>query len=319
MMKSTAVIALGLWLMACAAIAASEDRDALSIPTVNCMDEFHFCFGARGNMTSISKRDGCLADSSCDVIVIADASNVERIRWNVQIKRPDRRLEEGEKVVAHFYLSNKDVCHMCTYDRGLTAYYHLPDKVLIVESQWFESKKSPQIRQYMIRKTGWVKQEEEALEPTEAGARVAEQMTGEDTFELRRDVVAPQKYWGIMFVSGRKVKYGRHRLDVLRDHLHPHLVLTDMWHEVSNGSSPDTMPRAVDVITNIGISKFLLFSDKEDESEYHAAVRTWTIVIIVMLTLLLVAAIGWALYYRSQVRTSVRHRSPDNINDVFDQ
>ena len=32
-------------------LAQADQRDALFIPTVNCMDEYHFCFGVKGNKT----------------------------------------------------------------------------------------------------------------------------------------------------------------------------------------------------------------------------------------------------------------------------
>ena len=112
---------------------------------------------------------------------------------------------------------------------------------------------------------------EKGSEKQAGGARnLIDERAGDTTFDLKDDVVAPNNYWGIIFTSTRKIKYGQREVDVLRDSLHPHLVLLRVLHDPLK---PNTKPLSTDVITNVGLKKFLLFSDKDDDSDYHASVR----------------------------------------------
>jgi hypothetical protein len=291
--------------------AQSGDEDARFISAVNCLDEYHFCFGAKGNVTSMSKRSGCLSDNSCDVIVIADASDVNRIRWNFQVKMPAEPLDESEVMVAFFYLATDKVCNTCEHERSLTAFSKLPSNVPVIEYQLTNKNDKPQARQFVIEEN-----RDNKDKITDGDRQLVEERSGERLFVFSDDVSAPDDYWGIIFTSNRKLKYGKKEVDLLRDPLGPHLVLLHLWYK-----SGTTKPESVDVITNVGMSKFLIFSDKEDDSEYQAEVRKWTIRIILMLVILLVIAIGCIIYYRCQMKTHTgwKHHSPDSINDAFDQ
>lgn len=305
------IMSIFLLLLAVTATTGEEagDGDGLSIPTVNCMDEYHFCFGAKGNETSVNKRHGCLKDMTCDVLVIADASNVKRIHWNLQMRNPSSPLNQTEKLVAFFYLSPDDVCTSCVFEPGLTPYFNVPPGVLVVEYMQLPS--VTKLRQFVMSE----RKDDEGR--TMFGARdLVEERSSDTTFDLQNNLVAPTGYWGIIFNSGRKLTYAGQTMDILRDGLHPHLVLMRVW----NNAVAASQVERIEVMTNVGLPKFLIFSDKDNDVAYRSQVRAWVVRIIMMLVLLLLIAIGCVFYYRSQVHFKNRkHVSPDNINDIFDQ
>ena len=298
-------------------LADEERRDALAIPILNCLDEFHFCFGAKNNDTSVSKNNGCLRDSDCDIVLLADATDASRVRWNLHLKH-SYSSNMTVKPVAYFFLTKQDVCSDCDFEPGLHAHFNIPSDELIVEYRPSDLNMKPDPKQYVIRgKKGAQNETEGHKIKSRGGTRfIKEYRTG--GFEFKDSLAETGPYKGIIFTSSQILTYDEASIDVFNDWLQLHLILANMHHESDNSTqipSGSPKPNRIEVITNVSLKKMLLFSEKDVDTNYQRDVRKWTIINIVMLALLCIITFACCCYYRSQMRIRA---SPDNINDLFD-